>query len=103
MGPEAQAELLAWMARAIGRPGGERYLRAPILEPTDSFFPDPRTCGWIPDGGAHWGCDECDADDFNTLEHGGRCPGCKKEFDDTLCPKCENLAPYEWWWPSEED
>lgn len=58
-------------------------------------------CGWIPDGEAHWGCDACSADPFNTFEAGGECPACHEVFDDTLCPRCQHLSPYEWWWPAE--
>ncbi len=24
-----------------------------------------------------------------------------KVFEETLCPACEHLAPYEWWWPED--
>ncbi len=58
-------------------------------------------CGWIPDGGAHWQCDDCEGEHFNTFAHGGECPDCGKVFEETLCPACEHLAPYEWWWPED--
>jgi len=56
-------------------------------------------CGWIPDGEAHWKCDACDGADFNTFAHGGECPHCSEVFEDTLCPRCDHMTTYEWWWP----
>ena len=60
-------------------------------------------CGWIPDGEAHWECSECDAEMFNTFEHGGQCPACEHLFAETFCPHCDHVTPYEWWWPEHRD
>jgi hypothetical protein len=42
-------------------------------------------CSWKPDGKPYWECD-CGHvwDTFSTL---GRCPACKKVWDETQCPK----------------
>lgn len=59
-------------------------------------------CGWIPDGLAHWGCDECEVPGFNTFEHGGECPGCGEVSVATFCPACGHVAAYEHWWPDDD-
>lgn len=59
-------------------------------------------CAWIPDGAHHWQCHACEGEAFNTFEHGGQCPRCEEVFDDTLCPRCDHMSPYDWWWPAED-
>ena len=59
-------------------------------------------CAWIPDGGHHWQCPICEGEHFNTFEQGGQCPDCEKVFEDTSCPRCDHLSPYDWWWPAED-
>jgi hypothetical protein len=41
-------------------------------------------CDWKPDGGAHWQCD-C-GHVWDTFSTGGRCPACRKVWQETHCP-----------------
>ena len=70
-----------------------RYVEAGVRCPT---------CSWIPDGDAHWQCHVCEGEMFNTFAHGGQCPHCDEVFEETVCPACDHLAPYDWWWPEDE-
>jgi len=81
------------IASADQEDAAARYVEAGVKCPS---------CGWIPDGEAHWGCDACEGDDFNTFAHGGECPHCAQVFDETLCPSCETLSAYDWWWPADD-
>jgi predicted amidophosphoribosyltransferase len=83
-----------------------------LAAPKDQDDADPRYvargvkcphCGWIPNGGLHWSCDECEGGLFDTFKHGGECPECKKVFEDTFCPQCQTSSPYDFWWPERSD
>ncbi len=56
-------------------------------------------CAWIPDGDAHWSCDSCAGEPFDTFATRARCPSCDRAFDETFCPTCGTASPHEFWWP----
>lgn len=58
-------------------------------------------CGWIPDGQRHWTCEECHVEPFDTFAQDATCPGCAHAFDETLCPACDHVSPYDFWLPEE--
>ncbi|GLR16413.1 hypothetical protein [Portibacter lacus] len=59
-------------------------------------------CDWEPDGGSWWMC-EC-GHSWNTFETTGRCPKCKKIWQDTQCPGpgvpngCGEWSPHIDWY-----
>jgi hypothetical protein len=67
----------------------------------DSIKPYCPTCGWQPDGKAHWKC-EC-GHQWNSFDTVGRCPCCKKNWEFTQCVEdaggCNDFARHEDWYP----
>jgi len=62
-------------------------------------------CKWKPDGGKHWQC-SC-GHTWNTFETAGRCPVCRKQWQDTCCPNlvggCGKWSPHLDWYKNLDD
>jgi hypothetical protein len=62
-------------------------------------------CGWKPQEGDLWVCDECKTK-WNTFQTHGKCPGCDKQFIDTQCKKssggCGQVSLNVEWYNSPE-
>lgn len=58
------------------------------------------SCGWKPDGKAHWKC-SCGTQ-WNAFETLGKCPTCSKQWDYTQCVEdtggCNQFAAHDKWY-----
>jgi len=57
-------------------------------------------CQWEPARSDRWrcspGCDEV----WNTFETRGRCPGCNKQWTETVCLRCNEWSRHDDWYES---
>lgn len=67
---------------------------------TDTIIQCPN-CEWKPDGEKHWAC-SC-GHSWNTFETKAKCPQCKKQWQDTVCPGCGKLSPHKSWYKTREE
>jgi len=62
-------------------------------------------CNWEPDGKPYWHC-SC-GHQWDTFSTGGRCPACKKVWEDTQCVGhaggCSEWSPHLDWYDGLED
>jgi len=58
-------------------------------------------CEWEPDGKPYWQC-SC-GHHWDTFSTGGRCPACKKVWEDTQCISCHKWSPHLDWYNGLED
>ncbi|MCR6642006.1 MAG: hypothetical protein NVV82_24225 [Sporocytophaga sp.] len=58
-------------------------------------------CEWRPDGEIHWAC-SC-GHRWNTFKTKGKCPGCKKQWENTRCPGCGKSTPHKDWYKTKEE
>ncbi|HEY8430059.1 MAG TPA: hypothetical protein VIL20_16870 [Sandaracinaceae bacterium] len=90
LSPDEREHWLERLRGLIERFGPASFVAAPIVEPTDRFFPDHYT---------HWLCDHCSGEPFDTFATRGRCPSCGHQYEETFCPVCGAASPHEYWWP----
>ncbi len=57
-------------------------------------------CDWEPAEHSRWGC-TC-GHSWNTFDTGGRCPNCKKVWEDTQCLSCKQWSPHLDWYDGLE-
>ena len=55
-------------------------------------------CGWEPAKTDRWLCQPGCGHVWNTFETGGHCPGCNKQWTDTVCFRCHEWSPHEDWY-----
>jgi Zn-dependent protease len=53
-------------------------------------------CGAHPFAGNLWSCDQCHTR-FDTFQHMGVCPHCRKVFPTTACLECRGSSPIDTW------
>lgn len=60
-------------------------------------------CEWEPNASSRWRC-SC-GHSWNTFDTGGRCPACKKVWEETQChaSKCHQWSPHLDWYRGLED
>ncbi len=63
-------------------------------------------CEWIPHANSKWAC-SC-GHSWNTFDTGGRCPKCKKQWNDTQCHGrweggCGGWSPHLDWYVGLDD
>lgn len=58
-------------------------------------------CEWNPDGEELWKC-SC-GHNWNTFETEGKCPNCKKQWENTVCPCCNQLTPHKDWYKTKKE
>ena len=62
-------------------------------------------CNWEPDGKPYWQC-SCGTS-WNTFSTGGRCPNCKRVWENTQCIEhaggCEAWSPHLDWYKGLDD
>lgn len=58
-------------------------------------------CSWHPEKGDFWICEHCKMD-FDMFEEGGKCPYCRHQHEDALCPSwkggCGEVSPHLDWY-----
>jgi DNA-directed RNA polymerase subunit RPC12/RpoP len=64
-------------------------------------------CGWRPSASSYWNCDWVDTPEpffescgtvWNTFLTGGRCPGCRHQWQWTSCHECEEWSLHDDWY-----
>jgi hypothetical protein len=58
-------------------------------------------CEWEPDGKPYWNC-SC-GHQWDTFTTGGRCPECKKVWEETQCIACDEWSPHLDWYRGLDD
>ncbi len=53
-------------------------------------------CDWEPDASDQWMC-TC-GHSWNTFDTAGKCPACKKQWNDTCCLSCYEWSPHLDWY-----
>jgi hypothetical protein len=60
-------------------------------------------CGWEPRKDDQWLCEPGCGTVWNTFETSGLCPGCGKQWTDTVCLRCHQWSPHDDWYVTEDD
>ena len=60
-------------------------------------------CTWAPGPHDLWECRPGCRTVWNTFETRGRCPGCRKQWQVTVCLACGVGSPHEDWYHDEDD
>lgn len=59
-------------------------------------------CAWEPRAYHTWIC-SC-FHTWNTFDTGGRCPNCRKQWEHTHCPSCQEWSPHlDWYWDLDDE
>jgi hypothetical protein len=70
------------------------------------------TCAWTPDASSRWACADTAAPEhfsngcgtaWNTFDTRGRCPGCRYQWQWTVCLSCHMWAKHGEWYASEDE
>jgi hypothetical protein len=65
-------------------------------------------CGWQPNEDSSWSCTPMGHPEYyvhgacghswNTFKTGGKCPGCRHRWKNTVCLSCGELSPHKAWY-----
>jgi hypothetical protein len=55
-------------------------------------------CAWEPSRADRWCCFEGCGHVWNTFETRGVCPGCGKQWTETVCLRCNQWSPHDDWY-----
>ena len=55
-------------------------------------------CEWVPQPADRWMCLPSCGCEWNTFETCGVCPGCGKDWKDTMCLACNGWSPHIEWY-----
>jgi len=58
-------------------------------------------CAWEPSRTDRWLCHEGCGHVWNTFETRGLCPGCNKQWTETVCLRCNEWSPHDAWYAAE--
>lgn len=58
-------------------------------------------CAWEPAKADRWLCEPGCGTVWNTFETHGGCPGCSKQWTETVCLRCHQWSPHDDWYVSE--
>jgi hypothetical protein len=70
-----------------GGDAGEGRIRCPL-------------CRWEPRAWDRWQCTAC-RHIWNTFDTGGVCPGCLKQWTETMCLRCHKWSAHSAWYPND--
>jgi hypothetical protein len=89
-------------------PGFEDYFETEKLKDTPIEFKRIRCplCSWQPKSSSRWICSDFGSHEgcfteWNTFDTRGRCPGCKYQWQYTVCLRCHRTSLHEAWYDEE--